>query len=41
MNEFTNDGTPAIVVNGVEMVTRFRREDNGMDHVQPSLAARS
>jgi len=29
-----------IVIYGVEMVTRFRREDNRMSHVQPRLAAR-
>ena len=27
------------VVNGIEMVTRFRREDNRISHLQPRLAA--
>lgn len=29
-----------IVVNGIKMVTRFRREDDAMGDVQPHLAAR-
>lgn len=29
-----------IVVDGIEMVTRFRREDDGMYHVQPRWGAR-
>lgn len=40
LRDIRRRGSSNIVVNGIELVTRFRREDNGMGHAQPRWDAR-